>query len=108
MDQEGSVFGNIMKCHIVSRLWLNCEQLNTDFLFTLNLSEDNSTLIIGEEYLYLKLRILLKRPGITGQDGQYLSRYLFEKSYTGHGIIRMSSSAPENLIVSEFIIHVTG
>ena len=30
--------------------------------------------------------------GITGQDGSYLAEQLLEKGYTGHGMIRRSSS----------------
>ena len=30
--------------------------------------------------------------GITGQDGYYLSKFLLEKNYEVHGIIRRSSN----------------
>ena len=30
--------------------------------------------------------------GITGQDGYYLSKFLLEKGYTVHGLVRRSSN----------------
>lgn len=50
------------------------------------------------QFLDVCLIYMYSMPGITGQDGSYLTELLLSKGYQVHGIIRRSSSFNTNRI----------